>query len=146
LLLNLDQHAWMGYFIATPENCKETPAEECNPLQETLELRLTRTVGEGMHEDVHLTNHTQISTRVKLELQFEIQFLAREEVKEGRKQFGDLTQDWREAAVGVWDLLADYRAEHAYSHQGNKGVAQSTGARGCAWRTRHRRRGIPKGN
>jgi hypothetical protein len=120
---NLDQHAWMGYFIATPENCKETPTGICNPLEEALELRLTRAVGEGLHEDVHLTNHTQIATRVALELQFEIQFIARDEAKEGRKQFGDLALDWRGAAVGVWDLMADYRAQHAHSQQGNKGVA-----------------------
>lgn len=121
---NLDQHTWLAYFIATPENCKETPTEKCEALEETLELRLARSVGEGMHEDVHLTNHTQIATRVKLELQFEVQFISQDEVKKGRKQFGELTYDWREAAMGVWDLMADYHAEHSYSHQGNEGVAK----------------------
>lgn len=121
---NIDQHSWMGYFISTPENCKETPSGKCEPLEETLELRLTRSVGEGMHEDVHLTNHTLVTTRVKLELQFEVQFIAQDEVKKGRQQFGDLTFDWRQPLTGVWELMADYRAQHAYSHQGNQGVAQ----------------------
>jgi glycogen debranching enzyme len=120
---NLDQHKWMSYFILAPENCKETPAEKCEPLEETLELRLTRTVGEGLHEDVHVTNHTQVSTPVKLELQFELQFIAQQEVEEGRKQHGDLKLDWKQTEQGQWDLTADYRAEHAYSHQGNEGVA-----------------------
>lgn len=120
---NLDQHTWLAYYIQTPENCKETPTEKCEPLEETLELRLTRTVGEGMHEDVVLTNHTQVSTPVKLELHFDLQFIAQQEVEEGRKQFGDLKLDWKQTGEGQWELMADYRAEHAYSHQGNEGVA-----------------------
>lgn len=120
---NIEQSSWMGYFIQTPENCKETPASKCEPLEETLELRLTRSVGEGMHEDVHLTNHTQIATSVRLELEFEHQFVSQDEVKKGRRQQGELSLDWSQPETGVWELMADYHAEHAYSHQGNQGVA-----------------------
>ncbi len=121
---NVQQSRWMGYFIQTPKNCKETPAGKCSPLEETLELRITRSVGEGMHEDVHLTNHTQISTSVKLELEFQIDFAAQTEAEEGRKQFGRFEFDRREPLGGVWEQAVDYRAEHRYSHQGNKGLAK----------------------
>ena len=116
---NIDQSSWLGYLIQAPENCKETPPEECSPLLQTLELRLTRSVGEGMHEDVHLTNHTQIHTKAVLELQFEIQFVAMGEVKKGRKQHGNLDVKWEQVERNAWELMADYRAEHAYDHQGN---------------------------
>jgi glycogen debranching enzyme len=121
---NVEQDTWTGYYIQAPENCKKTPTGECNPLEETLELRLSRSVGEGMHEDVRLTNHTQISTRVKLELDFEIQFRALEEAQSGRKQRGRLEMERTQPEKDVWELRADYRAEHRYSHQGDKGVAK----------------------
>jgi glycogen debranching enzyme len=120
---NLDQSSWMGYFIQAPENCEETPSHMCNPLEETLELRLTRTVGEGMHEDVNLSNHTLVATDVKLELQFELQFISQKEVEE-RKQHGRLHVKWEQPQSEVWELMADYRVKHAYDHQGNKGTAR----------------------
>lgn len=67
----IEQFNWMAYLIQAPKNCKDTPTHECDPLQQTLELRLTRSVGEGMHEDVHLSNHTQVETDVVLELDYE---------------------------------------------------------------------------
>lgn len=119
----MQQFSWMGYFIQAPENCKETPPHECNPLRQTLELRLTRSVGEGMHEDVHLTNHTQIATDVTLKLEFEHAFASQDEAEKGRKQHGKLDLTWSQPEAGVWEQMADYRAEHAYSHQGDEGVA-----------------------
>jgi glycogen debranching enzyme len=120
---NIQQNSWIGYYIQTPEDCKETPAGKCDPLEETIELRLSRAVGEGMHEDLHLTNHTQIATVVKLELDFAIEFISQDEAESGRKQKGDLSLNWQRPEPGVWELMADYRVEHRYSHQGNEGVA-----------------------
>lgn len=120
---NVDQSTWLGYFVQAPENCKQTPAGECNPMEETVELRLTRSVGEGMHEDVHLTNHTQIATKVKLELEFEIDFASQTEAEQGRKQHGKLDVQQQQPRPGVWELRAEYEAEHRYSHQGDTGVA-----------------------
>lgn len=120
----IDQSTWMAYFVQSPENCRETPTGECDPLQQTLELQLTRSVGEGMHEDVHLTNHTQIETDVRLELEFEYEFVAREEARNCRKQFGSLRTEWSNPEPGVWEQNAEYRAQHSYDHQGNRGVAE----------------------
>lgn len=120
---NIEQSNWMGYFIQAPENCKQTPAGECDPLEEALELRLTRSVGEGMHEDVHLTNHTQIATDVRLELEFQIDFAAQQEAEQGRKQQGRLELRQQQPSPGVWEQSADYQVEHHYSHQGDEGTA-----------------------
>lgn len=120
---NLEQWSWMGYYIQAPPNCKATPAGECDPLQETIELRLTRSAGEGFHEDVDLTNHTQVGTAVRVELELGVDFLARDEIKE-RKQQGRLKEEWRAAGAGAWELDFDYQAEHAYDEQGNRGTAR----------------------
>jgi glycogen debranching enzyme len=120
----LEQFSWMGYFVQAPVNCEETPPHECNPLRQTLELRLKRSVGEGMHEDVHLTNHTQIETDVTLELEFEHQFVSQDEAENGRKQHGTLTRQWSEPAANVWEQMADYAAKHRYEHQGDEGEAE----------------------
>lgn len=120
---NIDQSSWMGYYIQAPENWKDTPSGMCNPLEETIELRLNRTVGEGMHEDVNVRNHTQVATDLELELQFELQFISQEEVKK-RRQHGQLGVEWTGPRADVWELMADYRAEHHYKHQGDEGTAR----------------------
>lgn len=120
----IEQFSWMGYYVQAPENCKETPAQECDPLQQTLEFRLTRTVGEGMHEDVLLINHTQIAATVKLELKFDHPFIARKEAEGGRKQHGKMVSRWTEPEPNVWERMTQYHAQHHYDHQGNVGTAE----------------------
>jgi hypothetical protein len=117
---NIEQHSWMGYYIQTPKNWKETPAKKANPLQETVEFRVKRFVGEGMHEDIQLTNYTQINTEVRLELEFQPEFLSAEEASGKRKQHGDLPEHWRDAGSGVWELsqsCARERNRTVQSHQ-----------------------------
>ncbi|HEX3104439.1 MAG TPA: glycogen debranching N-terminal domain-containing protein [Terriglobales bacterium] len=121
---NIEQHSWMAYYIQAPTNWKETPANEASPLQETIELRLKRFVGEGMHEDVLLTNHTQIKTEVQLELQFQPEFLAPEEAKGKRKQRGKMSKRWREVRSGAWELQIGYFAKHHYQNQEGSGNAE----------------------
>ena len=119
----IEQHSWMGYFIQAPENWNETPSSESSPLQQTVELRLNRSVGEGMLEEVQLTNYTQISTRVRLELEFEPQFVSLEKAPGKPNPHGRLSSNWRELDPGVWELNFRYQAEHHYQHQGNIGDA-----------------------
>ena len=120
----VEQHSWLGYYYDAPPNCKETPTGECNPLQETIELRVARVVGEGMHEDVEVTNHTQIATSITLELEVDADFVSRKEVKQERKQKGRLKKTWERAGEGEWRWKFDYAVEHKYDHQGNSGVAR----------------------
>ena len=121
----VEHHSWLGYYIAPLENCKDGGFPDCSALQQTLELRLTRSLGEGMHEDVDLANHTQIPTRLKLELEVDSDFADPKEAQDGtRIQKGKLTRHWRDVGGGAWELQFDYRAEHAYEHQGEKGIAR----------------------
>ena len=120
----VEQHSWLGYYYAAPPNCKETPDEECNPLQQTIEVKVFRVVGEGMHEDVEVVNHTQISTSVSLTLEVDGDFAARSEIKEGRKQKGELRKTWSQNGAHEWSWRFAYHCEHHYDHQGDSGVAR----------------------
>ncbi len=121
----VEQQSWLAYYYLAPPNCKDTPAGECNPLQETVELKISRVVGEGMHEDVEVTNHTQIATSITLSLEADCDFASRSELKGGRrKQQGTLHKRWEKVGAREWRWSFDYRAEHHYEHQGNAGVAR----------------------
>ncbi len=80
----VEQHSWLAYYYIAPPNCQETPAAECNPLQQTIELKVSRVVGEGLHEDIEVTNHTQAATSIRLALEADADFAARAEVRDGR--------------------------------------------------------------
>ncbi len=120
----VEQHSWLAYYYAAPPNCKDTPTGECNPLQQTIEIKISRVVGEGMHEDVEVTNHTQIATVVTLTLEADADFAARQEIKKKRKQKGELRKRWDKTGEDEWRWSFHYQCEHHYDHQGNKGVAR----------------------
>lgn len=116
------QNSSLGYYISAPRNCKKTETHDCDPAQHSLELRVSRTVGEGMHEDIELTNHTQIATTAELALEIASDFAS--PAGAGRKSPpGRITTNWRRIDAQSWELTFDYKAQHAYSHQGEKGTA-----------------------
>lgn len=119
----VEQHTWLAYYYEHPPNWKETPAGESNPLQETIELKISRVVGEGMHEDVEVTNHTQVPTSITLTLTADADFASRSEIKSERKQKGTLEKKWEKGSTGEWTWNFDYHCEHHYNHQGNVGDA-----------------------
>src|SRR5262249_34624097 len=65
------QDEWLGYFIAPPPG---SDPEEVDPAQLTLEFRLRRTVGEGMREEVLVTNYTLSSIAFDLVLNVDADF------------------------------------------------------------------------
>jgi glycogen debranching enzyme len=120
----VEQHSWLAYYYDSPPNCKDTPTGECNPLQETVELRVSRVVGEGMHEDIEVTNHTQISTSIRLSLEVDADFVSRKEVKDGRQQKGELKKCWDKSCDAEWNWTFQYSVEHHYQKQDNVGIAR----------------------
>jgi hypothetical protein len=61
-LSNVEQHSWLGYYIApTPEAVDNFGTQDLEAVaaQHTIELRLSRFVSDGLHEDVDVTNFTQ---------------------------------------------------------------------------------------
>jgi glycogen debranching enzyme len=139
-LSNIEQHSWLGYYIVLSPNAGEPGEwETLGPggklAQEPIELRLTRFAGEGMHEEVHVTNFTRTPVECVLELEVGADFADKDETKEDRRQRGKFKRDWRRSSDGPWELAFDYNAEHAYEHQGNRGVARLH--RGVVLRVEH---------
>jgi len=141
-LSNVKQHSWLGYYIMLPPGFDAGEADKgsgqlSHASQNTLELRVSRYVGSGIHEDLDLTNFSQEPTSFTFAIELDADFADLVEVGSGeRQQQGDLTRDWRESpGEGVWELVFDYHAEHDYDHQGNVGTAELH--RGLVFRVRN---------
>jgi glycogen debranching enzyme len=112
----VEQHRWLGYYIVGPPG-------GAKPAQRTVEVRLSRFVGDGLHEDVDVSNFTQERVRLALTLEIDADFADVQETHGERRQRG--TTSWTHQRLdGVCEVRADYRAEHRYDHQGDAGVAR----------------------
>jgi glycogen debranching enzyme len=124
---NVEQHSWLGYYISPPPGLKwkeDTGSGEMEAAsEETIELKVSRTVGIGVHEDIDFTNFTQEATRLIFEIELDSDFADQAEAFR-RKQRGQLQRHWRRLSTRRAELTYDYRAKHRYSHQGNRGVAR----------------------
>ena len=78
-LSNLEQHSWLGYYALYPPGQERRESDSGSgmvPLtaERALELRLTRYVGAGVHEDVDLVNFSPEPTEFHLELEVDADF------------------------------------------------------------------------
>jgi len=123
---NVEQHSWLGYYISPAPHAKWKPdtgsGEMEQSSEETIELKISRTVGLGVHEDIDFTNFTQRAVKFKFEIEIDADFADQAETFR-RKQRGKLTRHWRRISSRRGELIYDYRAVHRFSHQGNRGVA-----------------------
>jgi len=137
---SLDQRTSIGYFILRPPDFPEKPADSGSGLldaatQHTLELSVLRRMGDGVHEDLHLTNFSGRPTRFQFVLTFDADFADQGELSRARQQKGKLTKK-REGQDSVRpELCFDYEVEHSYEHQGERG--QSRLRRGLIVRLDH---------
>jgi glycogen debranching enzyme len=122
---NVAQHSWLGYYIAPAPGGRAE--RERDPIsgaaQEAVELRLSRYVGGGMHEDVDLTNFARWPVRLTLQIELQSDFADQAETGGDRRQKGRQTTVWTRGD-GVWDLTTVYEARHRYDHQGESGTAR----------------------
>lgn len=123
---NVEQHSWLGYYISPApgaQSKQDTGSGEMEESsEETIELKVSRTVGLGVHEDIDLTNFTQQAAKLAFEIEIDADFADQAEIFR-RKQKGKLTRHWRRILSRQAELTYDYRASHRYSHQGNRGEA-----------------------
>jgi glycogen debranching enzyme len=112
-LSNVSEHSWLGYYLCPRperEGEKDEGSGQLTALsQQALELRLSRFVGGGMHEDIDLTNFTRQPLSFGLEIALDADFADQEETRGERRQRGRLGRAWREEEQ---ELLFSYRAEH----------------------------------
>jgi glycogen debranching enzyme len=114
---NVEQHSWLGYFIVGAHGQPQR-SRSGDPAERTIELRLSRSIAGGMHEDVDVTNYSTIHVDMDLTLELAGDFADETELRTGRKQQGRLRSRYRSG-----ELSFDYRARHAYRRQGHHGVA-----------------------
>jgi glycogen debranching enzyme len=125
-LSNVEQHSWLGYYVlpapdAVDNYVLQGPGGAA--AQHTIELRLSRFVSDGAHEDVDVTNFTGRTARLTLDLHVDADFADIAETKRPREQRGRMVRRWG-PAQGGHTLTFSYEADHAYSHQGNVGTAR----------------------
>jgi hypothetical protein len=87
-LSNVEQHTWLGYYLASAAGKSDGESEEAagDMAQQAIEVRLSRFVSDGLHEDVDVTNFTQRSVGLTLELILDADFADTGETKEERLQ------------------------------------------------------------
>lgn len=126
-LSNVEQHSWLGYYLAVPPGVPATvdtgSGQVSAASQETLELRLSRFAGEGVHEDLDLTNFTQQETSFELGIELDGDLADQVEANGGRRlQHGEVSREWGRTD-GVAQLTFTYRAGHEWSHHGDRGTS-----------------------
>src|SRR5215468_297808 len=127
-LSSVQKHSWLGYYILQAPGVDAGPPDEGSGgmvamSEQTLEMKVSRFVGEGLHEDIDLTNYTLQPITLDLEVLFDADFVSPSELKNGKRlQRGELHSEWHgEVAPGCWEYSFDYRAKHAYHHQDESG-------------------------
>lgn len=122
---NVEQHSWLGYYVSLPPGLKwktDTGSGEMQPVsQQTIEMKVSRTVGLGVHEDVDFKNFTQTPVRLTYEIDVDADFADQAETQH-RKQHGRLRQRWSTVSRNTWELKFLYHAQHYYAHQGDRGA------------------------
>jgi glycogen debranching enzyme len=129
---NVDLHNWLGYYLISgvgePGPTDGTGGRPSAPeaAQNAVELRLSRAAGDGLHEDVDMTNFTQQPVSFDLALEIDADFADHQETQgQPRRQTGDLRRDWRSTPEGACELFLDYQAEAA-GHESPDGLPPRT--------------------
>ncbi len=75
---NVEQHSWLGYYISPPPGIhwkKDTGSGQLEAVSEqTVELKVSRTVGLGVHEDIDFANYSQKTARLRFEIELDSDF------------------------------------------------------------------------
>lgn len=113
----VQENSWLGYYIAPAPG-------ESSDTQRTIELRAARFIGNGLHEEIDLTNYTQKTVELTLAIEVDADFVDQSEMGKGKDTAqGSITRAWQRKD-DKWELYFDFHAEHAYDHQGERGVAR----------------------
>jgi glycogen debranching enzyme len=127
-LSNVEQHSWLGYYIAPVPGVRGERDSGSGLLQQasqqSLEIRISRVVGEGLHEDIDLTNFSQHSTQFTLDVELAADFADLIETAGDRQQQGALERTWREIAGSGWELEFSYTVERHYEQQNEAGFVR----------------------
>ncbi len=123
-LSRVAQHRWLGYYIlGAPGDDAGKDGGVHAAAQQTLEMRVARRMGESMHEDIDLANHTQEPVAFRLAFDIDGDFADIAEASVERQQHGTRRRRWQRDGDAQLMTL-DYRAEHEYAHPDERGTAR----------------------
>lgn len=125
----LSKHSWLGYYILLPPGLDPGPPDkgsgEVPPFAEnTLEVKISRFAGEGLHEDIDIINHSLQSTSFELKFSFDADFAAVTEADAKRRLVKrKKTVQWSTLSEGP-RLRFRHIETHAYKHSHERGLAK----------------------
>lgn len=109
---NVQQHSSLGYYIAWPPDCRPERGEARDATARTIELRSSRYLGGGCHEDLDVTNYARVPTRFVLGIEVAADFADQQETEAKRRHKGRTRRAWRQARPGFWQLEFRHVAAH----------------------------------
>ena len=120
----VQQHSWLGYYRFAWKAEGKGPGQRAADPKNAVEIRVSRFVGNGCHEDFDVVSYADRPIRFDLQLEIDADFADQQEAgNQKRMQQGRLTRQWNALPAGGGELVFDYRAEHHYEHRGEKGDA-----------------------
>jgi glycogen debranching enzyme len=126
VLSSVEQHSWLGYYVTQVPGASRLPRDQGsgqvpNVALETLELRVSRFAGDGVHEDCDLTNFSSDSSSFQFAIEMDADFADLTEDEDERVQRGSIRRRWSAAHQR---LDFDYTASHRYRNQNESGTAR----------------------
>jgi glycogen debranching enzyme len=119
---NVKQHSWLGYYILYPPGIPHLKSDRGSGLMEddserTLEVRVSRFVGNGLHEDIDICNFSQFESSFELVLEIDADFRDIAELRDEREPLGQVDRHWDATEPR---LLFRYEAEREVPESGEK--------------------------
>jgi glycogen debranching enzyme len=110
-------HSWLGYFR------NRFPAAADSQPSQSVELRISRFAGNGLHEEIDFTNYGQREVEFNFCIELDADFADLHEAgSKNRSARGAMKVEWREGPPS--ELSFSFFARQAFDHQGEKGIAQ----------------------
>lgn len=113
VLSNVEQHSWLGYYLLLapgidPGQPDQGSGQVPTVSRHPVELRVSRFAGDGLHEDLDLTNFATEATRFTFAIELDADFADLAESGGERRQRGTIERRWLDERT----LRFDYRASH----------------------------------
>jgi len=129
-LSNVNQHSWAGYYVMLPPGADPGPADKGSGdvqaySENTLEVRITRTAADGIHEDIDIVNYSLESTSFELQFYFDADFASVTEADSNRRRTSRSKKErWSNEPLQKPQLIFHCKQSHKYKNQGEKGQAE----------------------
>lgn len=116
------QDTWLGYYLLpVPGTGSKDEAIAQSAAKKSLELKVMRTIGNGMHEDVTLTNFSEQATEFSLHLDVAADFLGPDEVHGTPPRRGSI-RTYVDHVGDRWEHVWDHAATRKPKGQAGRSI------------------------